>query len=473
MIWLGMLLGVGVLYVGFLRSRYVRRHPRLLDFSKAIAASLTFPKGFLFGAATAAHQVEGGTPNNNWTRWEDAVRPDGTPGIFTGDRCGDAADHWARFDEDLVRMQDLGLTAYRFSLSWSRLEPQRGQFDDDALARYRSWCEKLQAAGITPMVTLHHFAEPLWITDQGGFENRDTVADFARFVEHVVPPLADVVDHWVTINEPVVFATLGWFRGEFPPGKTDAALTVQVCENLLLAHGEAYARLHALDTADADGDGLPCQVGLAKNIVPFEPRRWWHPGDALAAHLLDRFYNRAVLDLLKTGRYRINLPGLVHHEAHHPHLAGTCDFLGVNHYFRQIAALDLRDPNKLVVDFDPACEKNDMGWDLTPQSFYDALHFGASYGWPLYVTENGTCDAEQPDLRRQRFLTDCLYAAQEACHNGLDLRGYLHWSLMDNFEWAHGFAPRFGLYRVDFETQQRTLTGGGEIYREVLARHRG
>lgn len=448
------------------------RSTRQLDLTKADPATLHFPEDFAFGAATAAHQVEGGLTRNNWTQWERTTRSDGRPGIFTGDRVGQAADHWRRFEADLERMQDLGLGRYRFSLAWSRIEPEEGRFDDAAMARYRSWCVQLRDVGITPMVTLHHFTEPLWLTEQDGFASPKAVEAFARFVRYVVPRLADVVDDWVTINEPAVYAVLGWYRGEFPPGQHDPALAARVLDHLLLAHAEAYHLLHSLDTSDADGDGVACRASIAKNVVPFVPKRWWHAGDVALAYMLDQFYNEATLQALETGRFRVWLPGLVHYEATHSQLAGTWDYVGLNHYFRNLVALDLSAPDGIFLGFDGDRPTNDMGWSLYPQALYDALRTAGRFGKPIYITENGTCDAEQPDWRRQWFLTQSLYAVQQAMRDGVDVRGYCYWSLMDNFEWAHGFAPRFGLYRVDYATQQRTLTGGGRLYRDIIARQR-
>ena len=435
-------------------------------------ATLRFPRGFRFGAATAAHQVEGGLSDNSWTRWEEQTRADGRPGIFTGERVGQASDHWNRFDDDLVLMQALGLDTYRFSLAWSRIEPAPGRFDEAALVRYRQWCVALRAAGIEPVVTLHHFTEPGWLSARGGFEHPTAVQAFDRFVRYVVPRLADVVDHWVTVNEPSVYALMGWYRGEFPPGKKEAGLAVRVLEHLLLAHAAAYRAIHELDREDASGDGVPCKAGLAKNVIVFEPQRWWHAADVLLARHLDRFYNGTTLDAITTGRFTVRLPGMAWHSTYHPELAGTADFLGVNHYFRNLVALDPTAPDRLHVGFDEGCSKNDMGWDLTPGSLYGALQRVRDYGLPIYITENGICDAQQPDRRRVDFLLRSLYAVQEAIRDGIDVRGYMHWSLLDNFEWAHGFGPRFGLYRVNYATQERTLTRGGSVYQAAIAAHR-
>jgi beta-glucosidase len=448
----------GALLAAALRRR---RSLRRLDFSAARAAALRFPAGFRWGAATSAHQAEGGTTNNNWTAWEQTTRQDGRPGIFTGESCGAAADHWNRFAADVGLMADLGLDTYRFSVEWSRVEPAEGRFDGAALARYRSWCEQLRAAGIEPLVTLHHFTEPLWITERGGWEDPRTVDSFVRFAEHVADALGDVVAWWVTVNEPTVYAVMGWWFGEFPPGKTDAAAMARVLEHLLLAHARAGAAVRQRSPGS--------RVSIAKNLVLFSARRWWNPAEILAADTLDRLFNRSVLDACLDGRLRIRLPGVGSFEAHHPELAGSLDYLGVNHYFRQLVSVDPRAAGFVRLGFDDACEKNDMGWDLTPQSLYDALMLARAYPWPILVTEHGTCDEEQPDRRRQWFLLQSLYALAEAIGDGVDVRGYIHWALLDNFEWAHGFEPRFGLYRVDYPTQERTLTGGGELYRRIIA----
>lgn len=424
-----------------------------------------FPSDFLFGAATAAYQVEGGLYNNNWARWEDSTRPDGRPAIFTGERCDAASDHWRLFDEDLGRMKELGLRMYRFSVEWSRVEPQRRQFDDKAMGRYRSWCEKLLDAGITPMVTLHHFTEPLWITDKGGFESESTIGAFTDFVRYVAENLYDVVDYWITVNEPVVYALLGWGTGEFPPGKRDPAGLGKVLEHLLRAHGEAYKILHKV----ASKAGRPCFAAPASNIVGFEPDMRFSPIDAGMTKLLDRAYNRAVLKALETGRLRTYFPRMVDLDVEIDGLAGTWDFAGLNHYFRQLVGARYVIRDRSPVGFDPAAQKNDMGWDLTPGTLYNAIALMAEYGKPIIITENGTCDADVPGIRKERYLMQALSEVSRAIDEGFDVRGYLYWSLIDNFEWAHGFRPRFGLYRVDYETQERMLTRAGERYREVIA----
>jgi beta-glucosidase len=422
--------------------------------------ALRFPPGFVFGAATSAHQVEGGTTGNNWTRWE----TDGSPGILDGQRCGMAADHWRRFPEDLDLMRWLGLDMYRFSIEWSRIEPRPGHVDRDALHRYRDWCVWLREAGIAPMITLHHFTEPDWITERGGFENPATIDDWVRFVGRVVEYLGDLVNDWVTINEPVGYAVQGWLRGEWPPGRTDPALAVRVIEHLLLAHARAYRVIHRLL-------GPGPRVGLAHNLVVFRPCRARNPLDRLAARLLDAAYNRAALVALTTGRLRIRLP-VVNWTVHHEELRDTQDFMGINFYHPLEVALHPLSRDRMRVDFPSDGERNDLGWTLDPAALDTALEMAATFGPPILITEHGTCDAEQPDLRRRRYLAHSLEVVRAAIVRGIDIRGYLHWSLLDNFEWTHGFTARFGLFRVDYATGQRTSTSAAEFYRKVIAANR-
>lgn len=360
-------------------------------------------------------------------------------------------------------MRWLGLTGYRFSVEWSRIEPLPGYFDPEPLQRYRHWCVQLLAAGITPMVTLHHFTEPAWITERGGFESRSTVTAFVRFVEHVVGHLGDLVNFWITVNEPVGYAVQGWWRGEWPPGRTDPAAAARVLENLLLAHADAYRTIHRL----ANAKRVP-QVGLAHNIVAFRPARRRHPLDRLAVRLLDTAYNRAALDALITGELRLRLPGL-RYLAMHTHLRGTQDYLGLNHYYPMTVRFRPSLAAPLSVGFATTGTHNDLGWSLDPASLTEALGLVAGYGLPIVILEHGTCDRQLPDLRRRRYLAHSLAALRDAVERGVVVRGYVHWSLLDNFEWSEGFTPRFGLFRVDRATQRRSATSTAHFYRDVIA----
>lgn len=423
-------------------------------------AELRFPPGFRFGVGTSAHQVEGGLTANTWARWEESVDELGRPRVSGGQRCGWAADHWRRFDEDVGLMRWLGIDTYRFSVEWSRVEPRPGAVDIGALLRYRQWCETLLAAGIEPVVTLHHFTDPEWFADRGGFAAPDGVTAFVGFVRRVVEHLGDLVGWWVTVNEPVAYAVQGWWRGVFPPGHTDPAAAVGVLEQLLIAHANAYRAVHALAPRAPS-------VGLAHNVVDFRARWPANPADRLAAHLLDRAYNRAVPDALATGRLRVRLPG-IRRTVTHECLRGTQDFLGLNHYHPlDVAVKPLHRP-PIEATFRPGGEHNDLGWPQDPRSLTRCLAAMSGYGLPIVVLEHGTADAADPDALRESYLAASLAELSAAVAGGLDIRGYLHWSLLDNFEWTHGFTGRFGLFRVHRGTGERTATRAADYYRRAI-----
>jgi Beta-glucosidase/6-phospho-beta-glucosidase/beta-galactosidase len=426
--------------------------------------ALDFPPGFRFGAGTSAHQVEGGLTANTWARWEQSVDELGRPRISGGQRCGRASDHWRRFDEDVGLMRWLGIDTYRFSVEWSRVEPRPGELDVGVLLRYRQWCETLLEAAIEPLVTLHHFTDPVWFADRGGFAAPDGVLAFVRFVRRVVEHLGDRVAWWVTINEPVAYAVQGWWRGVFPPGRTDPAAAVGVLEQLLLAHADAYRAVHELASRTPS-------VGLAHNVVDFRARWSANPADQFAARLLDRAYNRAVPDALATGQLRVRLPGIrriVTHEC----LRGTQDFLGLNHYHPlDVAVRPLRQP-PIEVTFRPGGVHNDLGWPQDPRSLTRCSAAMSGYGLPIVVLEHGTADAADPDALRESYLAASLAELSAAVAGGLDVRGYVHWSLLDNFEWTHGFTGRFGLFRLDRETGERTPTRAAGYYRRAIAASR-
>jgi len=428
--------------------------------------SLRLPPGFHWGVATSAHQVEGGTYANTWTAWELRTRPDGTPAIRTGERCGRAANHWEMFETDLQLMRWLGVTMYRFSVEWSRVEPLPGHIDGTALERYRAWCIALRDCGIAPMITLHHFTEPEWTSERGGFAHAQTVQAWLRFVEVCVEQLGDVVEHWITINEPVAYVVQGWLRGEWPPGQREPRAGAAVLENLLLAHARAYRLIH-----DHDQDGRRHQVGVAHNIMPLTALRPWSPWNLFLAKTLDHTYNRAVPEALQTGLLKLRLPGL-QFTARHPELRASQDFFGLNHYHR--ALVDTHGVDGQPADLVPAGgELNDLGWSMEPASLGEMLRWAARYELPVIITEHGTVDSHVPDTRRRRFLGASLAEVAAARQAGVDVRGYLHWSLMDNFEWTHGYSACCGLFRVDRTDFHRTATTSAQFYRQVIAAQPG
>ncbi|HRI63614.1 MAG TPA: family 1 glycosylhydrolase [Polyangium sp.] len=423
------------------------------------------PAGFLLGTATASHQIEGGL-DNDWTDWERGFHADGTPHIKDRTVSGSACDSWNRFDEDLALMRHLGANAYRFSVEWSRLEPAEGQWNDEAAERYLSWARKLRDAGIEPLVTLHHFTLPRWVATQGGWMNDRTIDLLSAFTERVARKLGNAVDSWCTINEPNVLMTLSYLKGVFPPGLKDQRLCAQGLARLLRAHGRMAEIIREYDTVDADGDGFATRIGLAHHVRIFQPasRR---PFDRIIAGFMDRFFNQAIIDAPVQGRITLSIPGAVDIDVEVPNLKGSMDWLGINYYGRDHVRSDFSDPS-LSEQYVPAERPvSDLGWDIWPEGMYQVLKRYSALGLPIYVTENGIADHRGE--KRPGFLRAHFDALVRAAREGVDVRGYFHWSLLDNFEWAEGHEPRFGLYRVAYDTaeKRREPTPAVEAFRQI------
>ncbi|MCC6649959.1 MAG: glycoside hydrolase family 1 protein [Candidatus Eisenbacteria bacterium] len=397
-----------------------------------------FPDKFLWGAATSAHQVEGGNTHNDWWRFEQQ------PGVIRGGRgSGEACRHHERFAEDFALAAADGHGAHRLSLEWSRLEPRRGHFDAAAVAHYHEVLGALRRLGMTPIVTLHHFTNPLWIADAGGWESRDTIDRFAEFATFCAREFGGEVDWWCTVNEPEVFAFRGWSEGIWPPAVRDNSRALGVIAHQLEAHGRAYHAIHEADRLDADGDGHAALVGFAKHHVQLEALRPWHPLDRLVAHFERRVFNEAVEQATVTGRIDLAIPGARPVRRDVPGLKGALDWFGLNYYTRWRVKSLAREPHVAT----PGAPLNDLGWEVWPEGFRRALHSAARAGKPVLVTENGFADAG--DTLRPRALFEFAEAMHRAIAEGVPVAGYLHWSLLDNFEWADGWHGRFGLYGVD------------------------
>jgi beta-glucosidase len=415
-------------------------------------------EGFLWGTATSAHQVEGNCTNNNWFAFESEVDENGDPRIVGGQRAGQACDQWNRFREDISLMKSLSLNAYRFSVEWSKIEPEKGRFDESALAHYSDLVEELVRQGIQPLVTLHHFTHPLWFERMGGFLARESPDIFERFVGVVVRRL-DGVRYWCTINEPTVFAVNGYFTGEFPPGRSSPKEALLVLRHMLLAHVRAYQTIKGL-RADA-------QVGPALSIFPFEPFSSWNPLEVLSSRLADRLFHREILDFLTGGRAGL-LTLLTDPRTPIVASSPSADFIGLNYYTRfHLKVRPWRKPAIRGLSKQPPEELTDMGWEVYPEGLRSALRLiSRATDKPIIITENGIADAG--DTKRGRFIADHLRVVATEVAAGANIRGYLYWSLLDNFEWAHGYTKKFGLFHVDFETQVRTVRSGCRSFADAV-----
>jgi len=367
------------------------------------------PEGFVWGTATAAHQVEGGNSNNDWWAWEH------TPGTRCREPSGDACDHYNRFAADLELLAGLGFNAYRFSLEWSRIQPEPGLWSPVALDHYRQVCECCLSFGLTPIVTFHHFTTPRWVAHLGGWEDPDTAGRFAEFCERSVARLGDLIGWAATLNEPNVVALMGYQAGVFPPGRRDGMLRREVTNVMLDAHRQGAAALRA-------GPGsFPVGVTLAMtDFVAVDG------GEERAAR-----YRRSGED-----------PWL---EA-----ARDDDFLGVQTYTRMRVGPEGALPNE------PGVPKTQMGYEEWPAALEACIRRAAAAvgpDVPIVVTENGL--STDDDARRIDFVHAALEGVVACIADGIDVRGYVYWSLLDNFEWSFGYAPKFGLIAVDRATQRR------------------
>lgn len=410
-----------------------------------------FPRGFLWGTATASHQVEGSNANNNWSRWENE------PGrIVEGQKAGLACDWWGgRWKEDFERARESGQNAHRFSIEWSRIQPEPDRWDEDALEVYLEMSRWLYRNNMTPLVTLHHFTDPLWLVDQGGWENEETPVHFSRYVRRVVSKLKDYVNLWVTINEPNVYILSGWVDGAFPPGKSDLALAVKVTVNLIKGHAAAYKIIHELQP-DA-------QAGIATNYRSLTPARAWLPLDRIPASAQNHLFNKAFNDCLETGKLNLLLKKISIPEA-----AQTQDFIGLNYYSRDLVAFDLRKPGEFFGKrfYPKDAEISPTGFIANvPDGMWDGLKWAHSYKLPIIITENGVED--NTDSLRPRYTIEHLHKVWSAVNFNWRVKGYFHWSLVDNFEWERGWTQRFGLWGLDLDTQKRIRRKSVDVYEAV------
>lgn len=419
-----------------------------------MSAPLSFPPDFVFGVATSAYQVEGGI-ENDWSDWERAGKLHDAQA-----RCGRGAGHWERFFDDIALIRAVGATAYRLSIEWARVEPERGRWDDAAWQGYRTRLEALVQAGVRPVVTLHHFTHPRWFHAETPWHEPASLEAWGRYVKRCAELLDGLDVAVTTINEPNVFLLGGYLSGLMPPGLSDGKKAFAAVANLLRAHAIARAAL----SETARGTSRP--MGIAQHMVVFAPTRRWHPLDQALTRLGEANFNHAFLEALSTGTLRLSMPGLTAGKAAIDGAARSMDFVGINYYTRTHLRFITKAP---FVHFEFLDKHHrgltDIGWEYYPEGFGLLLRQLKRYGLPVWVTENGMDD--RSGERRATYLHDHWKELLAARADGVDVTTYLHWSLMDNFEWLEAWGPRFGLYRVDFETLERTPTPACDYFRAV------
>ena len=415
-----------------------------------------FPEKLMWGAATSSHQVEGNNVHNDWWDWE--VR-----GLLR-EPSGKACDHWNLFREDFKIAKSLHHNTHRFSIEWSRIEPQEGVFDEEALAHYNTVIQTLRTEGLEPVVTLHHFTLPIWVAKKGGWASAEIPALFARYVKKAVESLGDRVTYWMTINEPEVYVFKSYWLGDWPPGEKSYDKSYSVISHLLKGHVLAYAAIYA---SYKNLGRKPPMVGMAKHMsifTPCNPKSW---KDRMATWLRDMAFNHLFIKALIRGR--IFYPGLFRIKL--PHM-NTLDFIGLNYYSRDF--ISHKQGFHIPNIFGDACHEyhhtdrthfNSLEWEIYPDGLYWLLKDLWKYRLPILVSENGICTDD--DAQRIRFIQNHITAVAKALREGINVIGYLYWSLLDNFEWAEGFGPRFGLVDVDYKTQKRTIRPSARVYGEI------
>lgn len=413
---------------------------------------LSFPEGFIFGVATSAYQVEGHI-ENDWADWERAGKLK-----EAGARCGRGVDHWNRFDEDYLLARNVGSEAFRMSLEWARLEPARGRLDEAAVDGYRQRLLRMKAAGLRPVVTLHHFTHPTWFHREAPWHEPESVPAFRAYARACGRILQGTGALVLTFNEPMVLLLGGYVQGVIPPGISDGKRSIRALANLVRAHVAAREELLA-----ACGR---CEIGISQNVLAFAPARMWHPLDRALCHLGSWNYNHAFLNALREGRLKVNMPGLGAINEVIPGARDSVEFIGINYYTRTHIRFTARKPFVEYTYRDVHRRGlTHIGWEDYPEGFGQLLLEMKRYGLPVWVTENGIDD--RTGERRPHYLYSHWKAMLRAIKQGVDVRGYLYWSLLDNFEWLEGWGPRFGLYHVDFETLERQPTPACHYFRHV------
>jgi beta-glucosidase len=410
---------------------------------------LKFPDGFKWGSATSSHQVEGNT-HNDWSEWEQSpariaqLKKEGkSPKDFISGR---GADQYHLYEKDFDIAKELGHTIHRLSIEWSRIEPEQGKFDEKELQHYRDVIDALRRRGIEPMVTLWHFTNPVWFAKKGGFLHPDAPELYKRFISKVVDNLKDRVGLWITFNEADdVYAAMAYYRGEWPPQKKSIFLSIKFTLNIIRAHKLAYREIRKIYSSSHVSQDQEILSSMSHNVnMPqigiVENNRHFITGNFLGRlqqRILEYFRNRFLLD----------------------RVSSSLDFIGLNYYTieRFLGSYSVL-PQQSVM--------KEMDWEIYPPGLYHELMELRRYHKPVFITENGIADGT--DMQRGSYVRDHLRYVWQAIQDGVDVQGYLYWSLIDNFEWARGFGPRFGLVEVDYDTLERKIRPSAREYATII-----
>lgn len=424
---------------------------------------LQFPSNFLWGCADSAWQTEGAETvdgklvENSWTEYERSVDAQGQK--LHKKECVDRGCHrWTRYEEDVALLPQIGMNAYRFSVEWSKIEPEEGVFDERAMQHYVDMVDEMIAQGITPVITLFHHTYPLWFAHKDGFEKKSNLHCFTEYAMHVFKHLHNKVRYWIIFNEPVGYAMEGYFRGNYPPRKKSLRLAGKVARNQLRTHVETAKLFKAVDNT--------VQVGIAHIINPLDVYHSWNPMERAVVRYFNYIVNDLTIDYFKTGKF--NWGYLV--TDNQPDAPNSLDFIGVNYYthttIKQTSPFNMIPmprPEEKIIEAVPGRWKV-----MYPEGLYRAIKKVSVLKKPIFITENG-CSSENLQIRDE-YTKKHLYVISKAIKKGYDVRGYFYWTLVDSFCWRRGYGPKYGIFKVDRETQERTMRVGYDYLLAVVRR---
>ena len=400
-----------------------------------MAKSLLLPERFFWGCATSSYQVEGGNINNDWYIWGKNLK--------IPYRCGQAVDSYHRFQEDFDLINSLGHTAHRFSLEWSRIQPQQNQFNDQEIQHYKKVISSLKERNIKTIVTLHHFTNPIWFYENGCWLNPKACEYFAEYVNKVSKEFSYLVDYWITINEPLVYIYNSYIKGIWPPGEKSLSKASIALKNLTQAHLKAYDIIH--------NNCKEARVSIAKHMRIFSPCFRYNLGqNSIPAFIRNKVFNFKLLKFLVSKK--------------------SLDFIGLNYYTKDFVRFSLGNIfGKDCSSLHHKCRRNSLGWHVFPEGIFNILINLKRFNLPIIITENGT--SEKENLLYEDYLKSHLFYLAKATGKGVNVIGYLWWSLIDNFEWERGFNAKFGLLAVD-KNLNRSIKPFAYVYKEICANNR-
>ncbi|MGM0639977.1 MAG: glycoside hydrolase family 1 protein [Thermotogota bacterium] len=404
---------------------------------------LSFPKDFLWGAATAAHQIEGFNYGSDWYQWEKKGK------IKDGSSSEKACLSEKYYMRDIDKLNELNLNSYRFSIEWAKIETKKGDFNNKEIERYKNMIRELKKRNIEPIVTLFHFSLPIWFLEMGGFSKVENIKYFTNYVHRIVKELKGMVQYYIIINEPMVYLTQGYLFGEWPPGEKNIKEAYEVGKNLLIMYDKTYNMIKKMEPYS--------KISIAKHTSVYEPYSRMSMKDKIAANRIRELFDHTFVDSIVKQKI---LPPFGEKES--LEYNSDLDFLGINYYTKRY--IKYHKEKK----FDIKTKSNhltDIGWEFYPEGIEEVLERFSKYDIPIMITENGIADSE--DRYRTRYILLTLEKIHYAIKKNIKIIGYMHWSLMDNFEWIEGLSMRFGLYKTDYNNNILILRNSGEIYSKI------